>query len=216
MSCDPQQWFEQVVASARLRPYRDAAQADGTHTEILYLWNLDVSSAFYRPLSFLEVGLRNALHDQLRLRYDSPDWWDAAPLGALEKAKVRQASEDLRQRKPARPYCADGIVAGLSFGFWVSLLTRRYHQPLWAPTLYKAFPSYHGDRETLRDSLQAMVKLRNRIMHYEPVHHRHLEADHAKIYRLICYIEPEVVTWLRDHDEVPDILARRPGRDGRG
>ena len=150
MSCDPPQWFEQVVASARLRPYRDAAHADGTHTEILYLWNLDVSSAFYRPLSFLEVGLRNALHDQLRLRYGSPDWWDAAPLGALEKSKVRQAADDLRQRKPARRYCADGIVAGLSFGFWVSLLTRRYHQTLWAPSCTRRSPLSRGSRDPPR------------------------------------------------------------------
>jgi hypothetical protein len=216
MSCDPPQWFEQVFATARLRPYRDAAQAGNTHVETLYLWNLEVSSAFYLALSCLEVALRNALHDQLRIRYDRADWWIAAPLDTHDRSKVQQASIDLRRRRPAEPPCADAIVAALSFGFWVSLLSRRYDRPFWVPALHKAFPAYHGDRETLRDNLQAMLKLRNRIMHHEPIHHRHLSADHAKIYRLIGYIEPEVVTWLGSHDAVPDVLTKRPGRDGRG
>ena len=69
--------------------------------------------------------------------------------------------------------------------------------------LHNAFAGYHGDRETLRDSLQAMLMLRNRIMHHEPIHHRHLEADHAKIYRLLGYIEPEAASWLRGFDRVP-------------
>lgn len=216
MSCDPPQWFEQVFASARIRPYREAARADGTHTEILYLWNLEVSAAFYLTLSCLEVGLRNALHDQLRVKYDRPGWWDAAPLRPPEKFKVQQASDDLRKRKPDGRHCADDVVTELSFGFWVSLLRRHYDQSLWVPTLHRAFPGYHGNRETLRDNLQAMVKLRNRIMHHEPIHHRHLAADHAKIYRLIGYIEPEVITWLHSHDDVPNVLAKRPGRDSRG
>ena len=46
--------------------------------------------------------------------------------------------------------------------------------------------------------------LRNRIMHHEPIHHRHLEADHAKIYRLLGYIEPEAASWLRGFDRVPE------------
>lgn len=110
----------------------------------------------------------------------------------------------------------DSVVAELSFGFWVSLLSRRYDRYFWVPALHKAFPGYHGDRESLRDNLQAMLRLRNRIMHHEPIHHRHLEADHAKIYRLLGYIEPEAATWLRKFDRVPDVLAMRPGRGNRG
>jgi hypothetical protein len=215
MSCDPPQWFEQVFASARLRPYRYAAETEGTHTEVLYLWNIEVSAAFYLTLSCLEVGLRNALHAQLRVQYGRSDWWLASPLDEHDQSKVRKAVDDLRQRNSGAP-CADSIVAALSFGFWVRLLSRRYDRSLWVPTLHRAFPTYHGAREPLRNNLQTMVLLRNRIMHHEPIHHRHLAADHAKIHRLIGYIEPEVVTWLRGHDNVPDVLAKRPGRDGRG
>jgi len=80
------------------------------------------------------------------------------------------------------------------------------------PALYRSFPHYHDRREALRDNLETMVLLRNRVMHHEPIHHRDLAADHAKAYRLIGYIEPKVVSWLRTFDRVPDLLSRRPVR----
>ncbi|GAA3118713.1 hypothetical protein [Nonomuraea salmonea] len=102
------------------------------------------------------------------------------------------------------------MVTELSFGFWVSLLSRKYDRHLWVPALHRAFPYYSGSRESLRDNLQAMVFLRNRIMHHEPIHHRHLAADHVKIYTLLGYVEPQFASWLRAFDRVPEVLARRP------
>jgi len=207
MSCDPPGWFKRIFTVPRLNPYKEAARCGGTHVEGLYRWNLQVSEAFYPALSCLEISLRNAIHEQLQARYARPDWWESSPLDRHDAAKVRQAADDLGRRKGVSAQCADSIVAELSFGFWVSLLSRRYDRHFWVPALYRAFPGYHGDRESLRDNLQAMLRLRNRIMHHEPVHHRHLVADRAKIYRLLGYIEPEAVTWLCAFDRVPDVLA---------
>src|ERR1700721_1161807 len=100
---------------------------------------------------------------------------------------------------------ADDVVAGLSFGFWVSLLSRTYDRYLWVPALHKAFPHYSGSRRELFDNFDAMRRLRNRVMHHEPIHHRHLEADHAKIYRLVGYITPDAVVWLQRFDRVPAV-----------
>jgi hypothetical protein len=213
MSCDPPRWFERIFTVARLRPYRAVARRAGTHVEALYRWNLQVSEAFYPGLSCLEISLRNALHQRLQERYGRPDWWESAPLDKHDAAKVRQAVDDLARRKGTSAPCADSIVAELSFGFWVSLLGRRYDRHFWVPALHKAFPGYHGNRETLRDNLQAMLMLRNRIMHHEPIHHRHLAADHAKIYRLLGYVEPEAAVWLCAFDRVPEMLAIRPEGD---
>lgn len=213
MSCDPPRWFRRIFSVARLNPYQEAARRGATHVEELYRWNLQVSEAFYPALSCLEISLRNAVHDQLKTLYGRPDWWESAPLDKHDDAKVRQAVDDLVRRNGVPAPSPDCIVAALSFGFWVSLLSRRYDRYLWVPALHKAFPGYHGNRETLRDNLQAMLKLRNRIMHHEAIHHRHLAADHAKIYRLLEYIEPEGTVWLRAFDRVPDVLTRRPEGD---
>ena len=203
-------WFERTFAVPRLAPYMATSQRDGLLAVRLYLWNLQASEAFYVPLHCLEISLRNALHEQLCIKYGRNDWWNSAPLDKHDALKVDKAKDDLI-RKGVRHPSADDIVAELSFGFWVSLLGRRYDRHFWVPALHRAFPGYNGKRESLRDHLQAMVLLRNRIMHHEPIHHRHLTADHAKIYRLLGYIEPEIVSWLRTFDRVPAIISLRPG-----
>lgn len=209
MSCNPPAWFDLIFSPPRLAPYLAAAQLDGTHAVDRYLWNLQVSEAFYPALSCLEISLRNALDTQLRVRYGRPDWWEAAPLDKLDEDMLRRVEDSARKRKGAS-LCADDVVAGLSFGFWVALLSRSYDRRLWVPALHKAFPHYHGDRRTLHDNLDAMRRLRNRIVHHEPIYQRHLEADHAKVYRLLGYISPDAVTWLQQFDRVPAVLPRRP------
>lgn len=212
MSCDPPTWSDRVFSQPRLTPYVVAAQLDGTHAMDRYQWNLQVSEAFYPALACLEISLRNALDVQLQQHYGRPDWWESVPLSKLlkgDEAVVRRAEADASKRKGAA-MSADDVVAGLSFGFWVSLLSHRYDRYLWVPALHKAFPHYKGRRKELFDNFDAMRRLRNRVMHHEPIHHRHLEADHAKIYRLVGYIDPDAVVWLQRFDRVPAVLASKP------
>ena len=215
MSCTPPPWFARVFTAARLAPYQDAATRGGTHAVDLYRWNLQVSEAFLPALSCLEISMRNSMHEQLTAKYHRADWWMSAPLDQHEIYALQRAWDDVRRRKEIVPR-TDDIVAELSFSFWVSLLSRQYDRRFWVPALHKAFPHYHGSRRLLHDNLDAMRRFRNRVMHHEPVHHRHLAADHAKIYTLLGYIEPEAVAWLREFDRVPEILAKRLGHDDRG
>ncbi|SNS78085.1 hypothetical protein SAMN05216276_101618 [Streptosporangium subroseum] len=213
MSFELPEWFCRMFSSPRFVPYRNAVDGDDKRAWDLYRWNIEVSEAFYCPLHCLEVSLRNAQHIELSARFGRVDWWVAAPLRKHELAKIAQAERSLRDKGAGLP-SADDVIAELSFGFWVSLLSRSYDRYLWVPVLHRAFPHYSGRREGLRDNLQAMVLLRNRVMHHEPIHHRRLEADHVKIYRLLGYLEPAVAVWLRDFDRVPEVLKRRP--EGRG
>ncbi len=50
---------------------------------------------------------------------------------AQEKVSVPRSSQD-----------ADDLVTELSFGFWVSLISRTYDRPLWVPALHRAFPHH--------------------------------------------------------------------------
>lgn len=211
MTCDPPQWFNRFITASRLAPYQAAAQRDGIHAEDLYRWNIQASEAFYPALSWLEVCFRNALDERLRARFGRADWWVSARLAQKHMDKVERASSDLVRWRGRTP-SPDDIMSELSFGFWVSLISRRYDRHLWVPALYRAFPGYHGAREQLRDNFEAMCFFRNRVMHHEPIHHRDLTADHAKVYRLLGYIEPRLATWLGEFDRVPEILAKRPGR----
>lgn len=209
MSINLPTWFVQRFAAPRLAPYIRAAQKEGVSARALYVWNLEIAAAFYVPLHFLEVSLRNALHEQLIARFQRTDWWTVAPLDTHDKAMIEKAMAGLRRQNIRQP-TADHIVAALTFGFWLSLLSKRYDRHLWVPALHKAFPHYHKDRATLHDNIYAMVLLRNRIMHHEPIHHRHLEKDYEKICLLLSFLAPELPPWLQTIDKVPTTLAQRP------
>jgi hypothetical protein len=85
----------------------------------------------------------------------------------------------------------DDVVAGLSFGFWVSLLSQSNDVTLWRSALHRAFrPGYRGPRGVLHGHFEHMRRFRNRIMHHEPIRHRSLESDRNRIYELVGYLSP--------------------------
>ncbi|WP_306212230.1 hypothetical protein [Actinoplanes sp. RD1] len=204
--------MDKTFSTPRLDAYARATHSDRAAAERLYWWNVEVSGAFYGSLHCLELALRNALHDALRTNYHRDDWWIVAPLQAGGLHLVSEACEkyERRNRRPAAP---DDVVAELSFGFWTSLLSNnrfsQYDRHFWVPCLHRAFPHYRGRRRDLHDNLEAMRRLRNRIMHHEPIHHRDLAADHRKIYRLLGYIDATATREAMAMDRVPAVLTRR-------
>jgi hypothetical protein len=200
-------WMLMAFSEPRLKRYIRAARGDAQAGMRLYWWNIEASAALYGPLHCLEVALRNSLHHRLGLAYGRPDWWDSAPLNLRGQRLVTEASAKCR-RRGNRAGTADDVVAELSFGFWVSLLSKAsgYDRHFWVPALHKAFPHYSGRRDGLYDSLSSLVLLRNRIMHHEPVHHRDLAADHAKIYRMLGYLSPDLAKEAQAMDRFPAVL----------
>jgi hypothetical protein len=203
------EWMLTTLSLPRLRRYIRAARGDAHVASRLYWWNIEVSAALFGPLHCLELALRNALHETLARHHGRPDWWTVAPLSERGKKLVDDAHRSCRRRLPRTT--ADDVVAELSFGFWVSLLSHAsgYDRGFWVPALHRAFPHYRGRRRDIYDGLSSLVLLRNRIMHHEPVHHRDLAADHAKIYRVLGYLSPELAKEAQAMDRFPAILADR-------
>jgi hypothetical protein len=207
MTVEPD-WIRDVLSPARFGPYLARTGGDTEAALRLYWWNVDASAAFYTPLHCLEMALRNALHRQLVAAYERADWWANAPLQDNGRRLVNDADRKLANR--AGLTTADDVVTELSFGFWASLLSGRYDRSLWVPHLHKAFPHYRGPRRRLHDEVHTILLFRNRIMHHEPIHHRHLEADHQTILRVLRYLAPLMVDQLRPNDQVAEVLRRRP------
>ena len=112
-----------------------------------------------------------------------------------------------------------GLVAGLSFGFWVSLLgpggrldpagrRANYEMTLWRPGLRRSFPHRTPlTRVQAYQPLNSLRKLRNRIAHHEPIFARPLLEDHQRILEVSGWISPGVRTWIERHSRVPLLLA---------
>ncbi|GHA09252.1 hypothetical protein ACFOOM_13030 [Streptomyces echinoruber] len=201
-------WMLHSLSLPRLKRYIRAARGDARAAVRLYWWNIEASAALYGPLHCLEIALRNRLHHRLETAYGRPDWWTGAPLNARGQRLVAEARAKCA-RRGSRRVTADDVVAELTFGFWVSLLSSAsgYDRYFWVPVLHRAFPHYSGRRDALYDGLSSLVLLRNRVMHHEPVHHRDLAADHDKIYRVLGYLDPELAAEARAMDRFPTVYA---------
>jgi hypothetical protein len=203
------EWMLRDLSLPRLRRYIRAAHGDARAAERLYWWNIEVSAALLGPLHCLELALRNALHSALARHHGRPDWWAVASLNERGRKLVDDARRSCGRRLPRTT--PDDMVAELSFGFWVSLLSHGsgYDRHFWVPVLHSAFPYYRGRRDRLYRDLTSLVLLRNRVMHHEPVHHRHLAADHDTIYRVLGYLSPELAKEAQAMDRFPAVLACR-------
>ncbi|WCC80380.1 Abi family protein [Cutibacterium equinum] len=175
----------------------------------LYLWNIEIASAFWGGFSVLEVALRNVIHSELSTFAGRDDWWNAnIGLHQLEQHRVADAVA-AAQRGKGEAVLPGHVVAELSFGFWTGLLANRYHQRLWVPALHGAFPYLVGPRRELHRKQESLRKLRNRIAHHEPIFARNLTADHERLLSILGAISPIAVDWVNQNSRVPQIISRR-------
>lgn len=215
--------IEQYLSKDRFATYVQAARNDRVKALEHYEVNTLFSEALYGPLQTLEVALRNAINSTLSAEMGRDDWYDLTWLGVKEANKVSEAKNRLVPRfapAPTTPTSAvvipsGQVVATLSFGFWVSLLTKFYHRSLWRPHLHKAFPNGNPTNDEVRDTLRNLSDLRNRIAHHEPILFRLVHGklvtnnpgtSHAEIMKAIGWICPTVQAWARDCSRYNEVV----------
>lgn len=211
--------IETMLSPERFATYLTATCNDREAAARLYTWNTAVSGAFYGPLQSLEVAVRNSMHLHLSAEY-GPEWYDGAHAGldANARTKITQLKAELRRSN--YPVDTPHVVAGLSFGFWVSLLGRggysdasrlrraSYEMTLWRPALRKAFPhAVSLNRVGAHTPLDYLRTFRNRIAHHEPIFSRHLQRDYDRILEVIGWICPQTKAWTEAHSRVPEVLG---------
>jgi len=161
--------LEAFLSEKRLNSYLQRAKGDKTQAITLYHENLHQSQLFYGKLHWLEIGLRNAINRCISRQYG--DLWFHNPLLGLapnEQAKIQKAIDQLKKEK--KPADNSHLIAELNFGLWVNLFNS-YYDELFRKCLRKAFISPTGtlQRKYLSKTLHGILKLRNRIAHYEPI-----------------------------------------------
>lgn len=179
-----------------------------------YRWNLALGQSFYPSLGLLEVTLRNHMHIVISGHYKTNSWYDSSPsiLRQHELDAVQKAKGELgKQGKTLDP---DRIVAELSFGFWVGLLSRNYETAIWHKNnnLAQTFPyspKSSRKRQMIANSLHRIRLLRNRISHHEPIFKmRDLKDISSKIHEMIQWMSPSMLHWLPIGDDFATIFNR--------
>ncbi len=155
-----------------------------------------LSESLYPVLQALEVTLRNSIHGAACHHFGRDDWYNdhhiirhPNDVGALDKAKGILT----RQHKALD---SGRIIAELNFGFWTSLLDRRYEQVLWPQLIKAAFPHMPKrirTRRVLSQRFHKVRQLRNRIFHHEPIWYwQDLPQQHEQILECVTRLPRHV------------------------
>jgi hypothetical protein len=204
-----------LLSQPRLAPYKQVCGGKLTPALELYRWNLTVSMAFFESIHYFEIALRNVM-DEALVAYTTAlccagEWYadPLVPLSGESRKRVAQAVKRSTDDGQV-PEVHGRVVAELSLGFWWSLLADPYNNTLWKNCFQAAFP--RARRRKLHESIEQILKLRNRIAHHEPIHTRDLVADYTLILRASEYVSPRLAWWIDSTTRVPAVLEARPPR----
>ncbi len=203
--------FTRAVSATRFGAFRKS----GSDAEGLghYLWNIALCEAFYPTVHTLEVGFRNTVHRELGAAIGQPEWLRQHNpfLHERELASISQAEQSLTRHH--KPIDEPRLVAELSFGFWTSLLDRRYER-IWPRFIAKAFPNMPRrirTRATLSSMAQPIRKLRNLAFHHHAIWDRpDLETNHNYATTIIGWISTPLAASLAKIDRFPAVFSEGP------
>lgn len=184
--------LEKFLSTERIGTYLCLADDNRQKTIDLYIENLKQCQIFYAKLHWLEIGLRNAINSQFSQKY-GVEWFNNPHIGLNEKDKsqIQKAKNNLEKER--KEFSNGNLVAELNFGFWVNLFNKHY-DTLWRQCLRKVFTSQTGvlERKQLSKTLHPILKLRNRIAHYEPILDYDLPKIQQDIIDIVRLIEPNI------------------------
>lgn len=208
----------QTLPEERMAPYLDKCMGDAEKALSLYVWNTAASGAVYECLSYFEIALRNALDTALSDRHAfmerKGDWLDNkhnefAPTATDVLVNAHISATRPGGKKPRR----GSVIAELSFGFWRRLLDERYERH-WGAAVMRNFPSLKrnrvNDMKNLRDLVDPIYSLRNRVAHHEPVWQINLSNREADMQRIVQLINEPTSKWVAEQSRLPSVLSHRP------
>lgn len=185
--------LRQALSAGRMQSYQRDGASD-IQALSRYLWNISLGESLYPALGFIEITLRNSIHDAARHEFGD-DFWFRSLLVGYEKSVIERMDAHLSGSR-AQVLPGD-FVSNLTFGFWVNLLSNRYEAVLWPRLLQPVFPHIQPRFRTLRNisrRFNSIRRLRNRVFHHEPIWNLpDLPQQHAGILEAIGWISPPML-----------------------
>jgi hypothetical protein len=114
--------------------------------------------------------------------------------------------------KRGASFTADHVVAGLSFGFWHSLMGRGISHVLWKWNVKAAFPNVPVGvkREDIYGRLERLRLFRNNVMHHYAIFDKNPVAEYDNIRTLMHWICPNTLWLMSELSNPAAIILGRP------
>lgn len=207
------QKLETTISAQRLSTYMLAANHNETRALALYRWNTCLGECFHLPLQAVEIAFRNRINAVLTLEFCA-DWWcDPAflALASPYQQKEIKSSQD-RISKTGRSVSTGQIVAGLSFGFWVSMLDGDLNPRIWSRHLRAAFPHLPSGytRAKVQQHMRKIADFRNRIWHHEPIFNKNITQEFSNCMAALGWLCSDKLAWIKPQCQVMQIHRSRP------
>lgn len=206
--------IEATLAPPRLARYLVAASGDKQKALRLYLWNARICEALYLPLQVSEVAARNAISIPVRKRFGNAWFENTKFLNLLpdrHKQTLGSAVSKERSRRKAS-LNQDHVVAGLSFGFWVSLMTKSYQNHLWGNGVRHSFPNAPKSetREDIYLKLDQMRHFRNSVAHHFAIFDRSPQNELHNAMTITRYVCTETHWLALETSRLSKTINERP------
>jgi hypothetical protein len=205
--------LEPILSPARIGTYLLASGHDEARALKLYVWNAQLGEAFHLPIQSVEIALRNRVNSVLITCF-GVEWWQNAAFLALADKRQVDAITEVRKRISNRGHAlvTGQIVAGLSFGFWVSMLDARYNPKVWSSQLAAGFPDLPAakTRDDLQRSAREIANFRNRIWHHEPIFRANISKEYSRCTTTLGWLCHNKLNWVRPQCKVMTVLRAKP------
>ena len=143
-----------------------------------YIYNIQLSEAFYPAISILEITLRNRICNAIETLI-CKNWL----LSELNKQNILANKEydkllesANKIEKAGKKITNDRLISEMTLGFWLHLFKKCYRTKLWDKKGFfeMVFPNYVNNGELrsiqpIQKSLSDILILRNRIFHHENI-----------------------------------------------
>ncbi|MEI6730407.1 MAG: Swt1 family HEPN domain-containing protein [Pseudomonadota bacterium] len=186
--------LERFISPQRLESYLQKTKGDKQKACNLYNENLKNSGEIYRDLHWLEIGLRNSINEMLSNEYGE-QWFNCSFFAEKEKRQIAKAKDSLAKNR--KILTNSNMLAELNFGLWVNLFNDPYEQ-LWRHCLRKVFTKHEGNlsRKQIAGKLHLILKIRNRVAHYEPLIKDNKDRIIKEIRDVVRWIDPDAANAL--------------------
>ncbi len=208
---DPQQ-TSAWLSAARFKPFLAAAERDHARALVLYDWHAETAAACFGMIHHFEVLTRNAIDGVLgegRPQEPLKDTW-LVDFDILQPDGVKQVIVAVERLEKGKGITRSRVVAGVSFGFWAGLFSKRYEE-LWRHRLRHAFPYGSVMRKDLTEPMRLIQRFRNRVAHHDCLLTQDIEKRADDMLEIAGWIDPAAQAWLKSHSQVHSLLAQRPG-----
>lgn len=218
--------FIKIVSKDRLDSYK-LLETDSYELLLArYIFNIKISETFYPILSALEIALRNNIYNSV-CNIKGENWLineinSQSILSINERNLLIESYNKLSKKHYGKTITESGLIAELTFGFWVNLCKKSYKNSLWDKQNFfgNVFPDFDNyfisptwdKTKVIFPELKNILILRNRIFHHEIIinNKNGIENMYDKVERVLYSLSTDYADLFKDSFRFKEIVKQKP------